>query len=110
MAKVVDAEDPMLIKRLAESRRLALVEFKSPWCSPCKDLERNILDFLEEYDCNDTIFIRVDMSRAPRAVAWFRVMNAPTLLLYREGRLVARVVKVLTPDEIAELLECSPRG
>jgi thioredoxin 1 len=108
-AKFLDLADPILIKRLAEANKLVLIEFWSPWCKPCEDLMRSIEEFVEEYDCGEVLVIRVDASRAHKAVVWFRVLGVPTLLIYRDGKLRARIPKAIPPDQIAEYAGCPGR-
>ncbi|MER5263285.1 thioredoxin family protein [Actinosynnema sp. NPDC002837] len=67
-----------------------LVEFGADWCGPCRMLEP-VLDEIDR-ERGDLTVVKVDMDASPRTARDQRIMSAPTLQLYQDGRLVAQTV------------------
>ncbi|GAB2994604.1 thioredoxin family protein [Saccharothrix stipae] len=67
-----------------------LVEFRADWCGPCRMLEP-VLDEIDR-ERDDLSVVKVDLDASPRTARDQRIMSAPTLQLYRDGRLVAQSV------------------
>lgn len=68
-----------------------LVDFWAPWCGPCK----MIAPVLEEIDSefSDQLKIgKLNVDNNPETAVQFGVMSIPTLLLFREGQVVEKIV------------------
>ena len=77
-AKVLQAEKPVL------------VEFGAPWCGPCRLLEPVLEELAAEY--GDRVdFYTVDVDQSPQLAMQQSVMGVPTVMLFREGKLIERM-------------------
>ena len=70
-----------------------LVDFWAPWCGPCRMLAPVVDQVAEEL--KDTARIcKVNVDEAADVAAKFGIMNIPTLLVFKNGELVQKMVGV----------------
>jgi thioredoxin 1 len=84
-----------------------LVEVGADWCPPCR-LMAPVVAAVAAEQADRLRVIEVDADEHPEVRARFGVHSVPTLLLFRDGRLVGRLVgarpKARLVKELAELL------
>ncbi|MCD1261556.1 thioredoxin family protein [Paenibacillus athensensis] len=72
------------------STGVTLVDFGAAWCAPCKTL-LPILDQLDREQPWLTI-VKVDVDYAPSSAALFGVMSMPTVVVFKDGQAVDKLV------------------
>lgn len=96
----------MFDEEIAASTVPVLVEFGAEWCPPCHAMAPVLAEVASEYGDRLRILI-VDADADPALTARFGVMGLPTLLLFRDGEVAARLVgargKGRLTQELAEL-------
>ena len=88
VAELTDADFQETV-RLAD--RPLLVEFWAPWCAPCRMLSPVVRDLAEEF--GDRVLVRqLNVDQSPDAQSRMAVMSMPTVLIFKGGEPVERVV------------------
>ena len=80
-----------------------LVDFWATWCGPCRMLAPVISEIAEEYA--GTVKVgKVNVEEEPELAMQFRGDSIPTVMLFREGRLVNTTVGFRPKEQIAAML------
>ncbi len=64
---------------------LVLVDFFATWCGPCNMLTPEIEKLDKESDIK---ILKIDVDELPDIARKFRVMSIPTLLLFKDNKLI----------------------
>lgn len=83
-----------------------LVDFYADWCYPCKALTP-VLEQLAGERGDDLKIVKLDTDRYQEFSEELGVRTIPTLIYFRDGREVGRVVNPRVRQKIEELLEDS---
>lgn len=81
-----------------------LVDFFATWCNPCKILAP-VLDQISESLPTNRKIVKIDIDENMEAARRYGVMSIPTLILFKNGQAVQRLVGVRPEDEIRDLLK-----
>src|SRR6476659_4862102 len=83
---------------------VVLVDFWAPWCGPCK----MIAPVLEELDGEvegKAKIVKIDVDDNQETAQKYGVMSIPTLILFKDGEAVDKVVGFQPKDALASLIE-----
>ncbi|MBU7044349.1 MAG: thioredoxin [Theionarchaea archaeon] len=70
---------------------MVVVDFWATWCMPCKMIEPT-LEALAKKLQGEVVFARLNVDENPRTSAQFQVMSIPTLIVFKKGAPVKRIV------------------
>lgn len=87
---------------LIQSEKPVLVDFSAAWCGPCKQLAP-MLDQLKAKIGDKASIIKIDVDKNPSTAAKFQIRSVPTLILFKQGKVLWRqsgVVPVRSMEEI----------
>lgn len=91
-AEVLDSDLPVL------------VDFWASWCGPCMMLAPTVEQIAKEYGDKYKV-CKVNVDDEPDLAVKFGINTIPTLLVFKDGKLVETSVGVRTMDYILALLE-----
>jgi len=88
-----------------------VVDFFATWCGPCKRLSP-MLDNLAEPLTNRVKFLKIDVDQSAKLAGQFAVEGVPTLIFFKDGKVVDKMVGLPAKDALKRKLEflASPGG
>jgi thioredoxin 1 len=85
--KVTDSSLDQVIQRYP----LVLVDFWAEWCTPCKMIAPVVEELAREYQ-GKLVCAKLNVDENRAAAMRFQTLSIPTLLLFKEGRLIERII------------------
>jgi thioredoxin 1 len=73
------------------AKGIVLVDFYTEWCSPCRMLAPIVEELAREMSGRVTV-AKVNTDEAPDTATKYEVYSIPTLILFKNGEVVNRVV------------------
>lgn len=88
---VLNVTDESFATEVEGSNGLAIVDFWADWCGPCRIVAPIVEQLATEYAGRVTV-AKLDVDANPRTAARFNVRSIPSILFFRDGKLVDTVV------------------
>jgi thioredoxin len=83
---------------------LVLVDAWAPWCGPCRTIAP-VVEELAEDMAGRVRVAKLNIDESPRTASRFRIQSIPSLLIFKGGLEVDRLVGVHPKAEIRRRLE-----
>ena len=96
---VTDADFESLIQKYP----LMVIDCWAAWCGPCRMLEPIIDELARDY-AGSVVFGKLDVDENPRTAMNFGIMSVPTLLIFKNGKLMNQIVGAVPRDYIESKL------
>ncbi len=81
-----------------------MVDFWADWCGPCRMLGPVIEDLAGKY-AGKAETGKVNVDEEQELAIRYGVMNIPTVIFFKDGKELDRVVGVMPPETFAEILD-----
>ena len=98
--KITDADINEAIKKYDT----IVIDCWAPWCGPCRMLTPVIEELAKEMQ-GKIVFGKLNVDENPRTSMKHKIMSIPTLLVFKKGNLVDRLVGAYPKEEIKKKLE-----
>ena len=99
LGKPIDLTDATF-KKFAEDNSLSVIDCWAPWCGPCRIVSPVVEELARDY-VGKIYFGKLNVDENKRVAAQYGIMSIPTLLVFKEGKLVDQIVGAL-PRQMLE--------
>ena len=80
-----------------------LVDFWATWCGPCRMIAPIVEEIASEY-AGKAIVAKVDVDEQGELAQRYRIMNIPTLMLFKQGQLVDKAIGARPKAALEQML------
>lgn len=87
MANAVEVTDDNFAAEIEQNAGLAVVDFWATWCAPCRMIAPIVEALATEYAGKAKV-AKLDVDNNQRTAARFNVRSIPTILFFKDGKLV----------------------
>jgi thioredoxin 1 len=101
---VEEIADNNFEQKVLKSDKPVLVDFWAAWCAPCRMLTPTIEAVAEKF-ANDARIVKLNVDDNPSTYQRFGIKGIPTLILFKNGKEVERIVGLTSLDVISHLIE-----
>ncbi|MGL4540740.1 MAG: thioredoxin [Candidatus Rhabdochlamydia sp.] len=82
---------------------MVLIDFFADWCGPCRQLTPVLEKVAREV--GEVKFLKMNVDNAQQTAADLNVSSIPTLILFKDGQEVDRVVGLIEAEDLKAFLE-----
>jgi thioredoxin 1 len=103
MAKPFEVTDDTFEAKVLQSTQPTLVDFWAEWCGPCRMVAPAVQAIADEYE--DRLQVaKMDVDTSPETPGRLGIRGIPTLILFKDGAEVKRIVGFRPKEALAEEL------
>ena len=101
---VMELTETNFDQEVAKSPTPVLVDLWAAWCGPCRVIAPVVEELATTYQGKMKMG-KLNVDDHPSVAAQFRIMNIPTLLFFKGGKEVDRIVGVVPKEELTRRIE-----
>lgn len=83
---------------------VVIVDFWAEWCMPCKALAPVFEEVAKKYR-GRVVFAKLNVDENPTTASKYRIMSIPTLLVFKDGKVVDQITGLVPARKIESVIE-----
>ncbi len=104
MAKAVVEATDKNFEELIASEKPVLVDFWAEWCGPCRMVAPVVEELAADYEGKATV-AKLNVDGNPEVSKKYDIRNIPTLMFFKNGQVVDKIIGATTKNILAKKLE-----
>ncbi len=102
--KVVNITNETFEASVLKADKPVVVDFWASWCGPCRMVAPIMEELANDFDGKVQIG-KVNVDEQGELAAKFRIMSIPTVLVFKNGEVVEKIVGARAKEEFDELIQ-----
>lgn len=99
----LEITDSLFKEVVLDSDKPVLVDFWAVWCGPCRMLGPIVEEVAADFE-GKAVVGKVDVDNNQQVSVEYGIRNIPTILIFKNGEVVDKIVGVAPKETIAEKL------
>ena len=91
------------LSTLIKSKKPVLIKFWAPWCKPCKKMTPKYKKAAQKFT-GKVVFAELNIDKYPSIASKYRVRSIPTLILFKNNKIVKRSTGSLSQQGIEKFV------
>lgn len=101
---VMYVSDSTFEREVLQSPQPVLVDFYADWCGPCRAIAPIIEEIARELNTKLKV-VKLDVDQNPETAMQYDVQSIPTLLLFKNGKEVERLIGYMSKSKLLSKIE-----
>lgn len=101
--KVMEVTDGNFDGEVLKCALPTLVDFWATWCAPCHAVSPILEELSQQYD-GKIKFVKLNVEESPKTCAQYGVRSIPTLILFKEGKVMGQEIGAVPKGRLVELI------
>ncbi|MFN3135160.1 MAG: thioredoxin TrxA [Candidatus Kryptonium sp.] len=101
---IIELTDSNFEEEVLKSDKLVLVDFWAEWCAPCRMIAPIIEEIANEYSSKLKVG-KLNVDYNPKTAMKYGIMSIPTLMLFKNGRVLEQIVGAMPKKNLLSRLE-----
>lgn len=97
----MDVSDATFEQQVLHSSKPTLVDFWAAWCGPCRMIAPIVKEIASDY-ADSLNVAKLDVDNNPVTATQFGVQSIPTLILFKDGQPVERIVGYMPKERLMD--------
>jgi len=102
--KIANVTDASFEADVLKSSQPVLIDFWATWCGPCRAIAPVVEQLAGEY-AGKVKVVKVNIDENPKTPTTYDVRSIPTLLMFKDGKVVGQIVGAVPKPKIEELVK-----
>ena len=99
MSDPVIISDDLFESEVIDSDKPVLVDFWAEWCGPCHMIAPHVKEIANDH--SEVLKVaKLDIDENPMTPGRYGIMSIPTLMLFKNGEVVARITGAMPKDRL----------
>jgi thioredoxin 1 len=102
--KIMNVTDASFENDVLKASQPVLIDFWATWCGPCRAIAPVVEQLAGEYAGKIKV-AKVNIDDNPKVPTQYDVRSIPTLLMFKDGKVVGQIVGAVPKPKIEELVK-----